>query len=73
VRDANDPVPLGLQRRVTRTVALEGSSVPVEGKSIELDDEALGGPVGVDLVPQDLDIDEGGETVLTAEPRETIL
>jgi hypothetical protein len=60
VGEADDSITGCLHLGVAGSVALKGCSVAVEFPAVHLDDEAMTGPVGVDLVVEDRDIGERG-------------
>lgn len=74
VSQTNHSIASRLERRVTGTITLEGSAMPVIGKAIKLNDQSLLRPEGIDLVVENQDVEAGGrESLSSAERGEAIL
>jgi hypothetical protein len=74
VGEANHAVTRRLESCVTGTVALESSTMAMEGKTVQLDNEALLRPERIDLEVEQRNVDpRGGKPVLSAQGDEQIL
>jgi hypothetical protein len=74
MRNAKRSIAGGLACGVLRPIALERGPVTMKGLAVELDDQALPGPEGVDLVAENVDVGLAGRKLsLTAKEGKTLL